>query len=390
MKRFIIAVVVTFISLHSFGQGEADVWYIGSNIKFDFSGGGNPVVSDGITVGPLGSLYESSSSISDQNGGFLFGVVGTKLYDGGQNSILNLPSNTWDVAQGSLIFPKPGTVNGYYLSVLTHGSSGTAGMSKYYEVTVNGTGSGNAIVSSAMNLVSNLTQAQAGVPKINAAGDVLDEYWMLTHETCNDAFKLFSVTNSGIALSRTINSGTSLTCKSSPSPAVYDEIGVLKFNSCYTRFAYAIGGKVMLFDFDAENGDITFVNQVTSINQPYGLEFSSNSNYLYVLKGQDNTVPGQVYRIPVNPGGLGAPTSIGSTGGQRGGHLQLAPDKNIYYAASRNYDVGLGGIGRIVNVDAGGTLQNDFYVARGNPQFPATALPQAVMMDLPNFLRSFV
>ena len=39
------------LGLSVIGFSQADIWYIGSNIKFDFSAGGDPVVSDGIATG---------------------------------------------------------------------------------------------------------------------------------------------------------------------------------------------------------------------------------------------------------------------------------------------------------------------------------------------------
>ncbi len=383
MSRLRLALLVLFglFSVHlSFGQ--ADIWYVGNNIKMDFSGGGNPTVSKGLPSG--NDLTENSTAISDQNGDLLFAVVGDDVYDGGGNAVFNLPSNTWNVAQGSIVFPVPGVDNEYYLSIMRFGpTAATKPAASYYKVTVNGSGAGNISVGSANNLAANLTEAQAGVPKVNPDFSVSDEYWLVTHEKCNNNFKVYSVTSSGISLSTTQAEGPSLVCTSSW-PETIDDIGIMKFNNCYTQMVYAIGGKVQLYNFNAQSGQLTFVNSIDNIVQPYGVEFSSDGKYVYVLRGQDNNNPGEIYSIPVTGSGLGALTSLGTTGGMRGGHLQMAPDGNIYYAIPEAYaNAGKGKIGRITNVDGGGTLDNNFYTA-------TTADQQWVNMDMPTFLKSLV
>ena len=106
---------LVFLVFNSSSFAQADVWFVGNNIKMDFSGGGDPVITNGINVGC--DLTESSTAITDKNGNLLFAVVGNKVFDGAQNVALTLPANTWDVAQGSMVIPVPGTTNQYFLTV---------------------------------------------------------------------------------------------------------------------------------------------------------------------------------------------------------------------------------------------------------------------------------
>ena len=127
--------LVLFMSGVSFGQ--ADVWYVGNDVKLDFSGGGDPVISRGVPVSNAGYYWESTTSISDpKTGQLIFAVVGDKLYDGGQQVAGTLGGAVYDVAQGTLVYPVPGSTNEYYLTHLGHSNNGSTPMSKYYKVTV--------------------------------------------------------------------------------------------------------------------------------------------------------------------------------------------------------------------------------------------------------------
>ena len=65
--RLIVAVIFSFISL--LGIGQTDIWYVGDDIKMDFSGGGDPVITDdGIVISVGGNYAENSTSITDENG----------------------------------------------------------------------------------------------------------------------------------------------------------------------------------------------------------------------------------------------------------------------------------------------------------------------------------
>jgi hypothetical protein len=165
-------------------------------------------------------------------------------------------------------------------------------------------------------------------------------------------------------------------------PAQYDEIGIIKFNSCYSQFAFAVGGNVYLYNFEPSNGLITLVG-TQSIKQAYGLEFSPTGNYLYCQSGQDNNNPGRIWQMAASASALGAPTDRGGTGGSRGGHLQLGPDGNIYIAIPKSFNIGSGSIGVITNSDlANSSINTNLYTSKIVGQWPSTYPGQWVSMDL--------
>tara|TARA_B100000614_G_C14475485_1_gene464400 strand:+ start:347 stop:514 length:168 start_codon:yes stop_codon:yes gene_type:complete len=53
----------------------------------------------------------------------LFAVIGDIVYDGGENAVDSLPSNTHDVSNGTMVVPLPGTTDEYYLTVLREGGA---------------------------------------------------------------------------------------------------------------------------------------------------------------------------------------------------------------------------------------------------------------------------
>lgn len=368
---------------------QADVWFLGNNISINFSSG-TAVVGAGIVIGA--DLTESSTSITDPSGKLLFSVVGDNLYDGGKNNVLNLPSATWDVSQGTMVIPVPGKTNEYYLTVLKNGSgASTKPMAVYYTIKTSGTGSGNLTITGPANLAANLTQSQTGVPKLNPDGTVSSDYWLISHQLCNNSFQLFTVSGSGISNAGTSNAGPNLDCIGTWPPK-YDDIGTLKFNSCFTQASYIMGDKVMLFDFDAKTGQFTHKNTITTgLSSAYSMEFSPDGKYAYAITGQDDSNPGHLYRMAVTGAGMGTPVDLGVTGGMRGGHLQLAPDGNIYFAAPKSYgNLGTGYIGRITNPNGGGVVDKTWYKAAAEDNNTAKIEGQAVNMDMPNFLKSLV
>ena len=319
-------------------------------------------------------------------------MVGDKVYDGGENAIQNLPLKTNDVSNGTMIIPVPGTTDEYYLTVLREGgASATTPMAQYYHVVVSGIGSGNTVITGPNDLQTDLTQSQTSVPKINPDGTVSDDFWWISHEMCNNNFVLYSVTNSGITPSSTESAGPNLVCDPNYPPK-YETIGTTKFNGCFTNMTYVLDGKAMLFDFNPQTGEMTHLNtqELPALKQAYSMEYSPDGKYAFVCTGQDNVHPGKIYRMDVTPTGFSAPTLLGSTSGMRGGHLQLGPDGNIYYAIPQAYgNAGKGKIGRITDPNGGGVMDNDWYKATA-ASFGSSDEDQWVNMDLPTFMKALV
>src|SRR2546421_1458715 len=113
MKQYLLPSLLIFISLFSFGQKEANIWYFGKNAGVDFSSGA-PVA---ITNGKL-NTDEGCATICDKTTGqLLFYTDGITVYDRTHTAMPNgtgLKGNK-SSTQSSVIVPKPGSATQFYI-----------------------------------------------------------------------------------------------------------------------------------------------------------------------------------------------------------------------------------------------------------------------------------
>ena len=109
----------------SFAQNQANIWYFGDKAGLDFSSG-SPVV---LTNGAL-QTFEGCASYSDEEGNLLFysngggrdplqsGQITGKIWNRNHEVMYdmgNTEGGGFSSAQSSIIIPKPGVDNQYYL-----------------------------------------------------------------------------------------------------------------------------------------------------------------------------------------------------------------------------------------------------------------------------------
>lgn len=75
MKKNLL-IILLFLSLASYAQGEANIWYFGNKAGLDFNSG-SPVA---LTDGQIES-EEGCATISDANGHLLFYTDGVSVWD---------------------------------------------------------------------------------------------------------------------------------------------------------------------------------------------------------------------------------------------------------------------------------------------------------------------
>jgi len=394
-KGLALCCILLIFSSNLFGQGQANNWVFGINLSMDFSTSPPTIIYKGQSAGN-GGTSESTTSVSDASGNLLFASCGTTIFDNNYNAVYTSLPTTIDAAQGNLVIPIPGTTNKYYLTTVDAVTSGCCSSCitgsdrghNYTVITVSGSTVTAGSVGPIQNLIpNNTTEMQAACPKSNGT-----DYWLVDHERGSNKFNVFSVTSGGITLSSPYNVGPSLTSCTYTS--------MLKFNPCYTKLAMAADGYVTLFDFDITNGQIT--NPLTwTVPGVYGLEFSSNNNYLFCSTDENATAP-QILQwdissaYPLNTGttaaaisgtvsNLGTPNNLNN----RCGHLEMGPDGNIYVAQFTSWGSGGTGtatfhLGRITNVNS------------KPASFDPNAIPingtgtDATTYSLPTFLKSYV
>ena len=165
---------------------------------------------------------------------------------------------------------------------------------------------------------------------------------MITHEWDSDKFYAYNVTKFGmtspvVSAVGTVHGGH----KSERDNA----IGYLKASPDGHRLALAIEQKKMieLFDFDNATGVVSNARSYTSklpgVN-PYGIEFSPNSQLLYAtifeVHGREKPVrPSFIVQFDLKTG-LANPVIIDSITGRRIAAMQLATDGKIYLSRTTN------------------------------------------------------
>ena len=253
------------IFLHPVFAQRGNNWVFGNRAWINFS-------TTPASVGTSAmSQQEGSSSISDINGNLLFYSDGVKVWNA-QHQVM--PNGTglfghFSSTQSSMIVPFPADSKRYYLFTMDV-LGGAHGLS--YSVVNMDLDNGKGDIEMKNNfLVGPSAEKVTSVNHCNGK-----DVWVTTAKKNSDQFYSYLVTASGIQAPVISSTGTANNVFS---------IGYLKFSPDATKLACVnFGTGLDLFDFDPSTGLIS--NRKSIINgagqQPYGVEFSSNSKVLYV------------------------------------------------------------------------------------------------------------
>lgn len=355
-------------SIQCFAQGEANNWYFGEFSGLSFNSGAPVLLSDGNL-----STIEGCSSFSDKDGNLLFYSDGTKVWDRNHNIMPGGGSMRGDSSstQSAMIIPKPGSDHEYYIFTVGARSSENAGF-YYYTIDISANGGFGAVVTGPIDL--NQGRAADWSEKVAAVKSATcDAYWVVSF--IQEAFVAYEVTASGVSSSPVI------------SPAGYianDPRGYLKISPDGKRLAVAhMGNGIMaLFDFNTTTGKVTNPKELplnAPADKPYGVEFSSNGEKLYVHASNDyfnqdnpaeNDIPqnhdSNLYQFDVSQTNLSeiiASKVILDSRNLYRGALQLGPDHKIYRTQARSYFRGSSFLGVIESPNESGTDANYIHDA---------------------------
>ncbi len=353
MRKFYFLFSFLFISFQLYSQKEANNWYFGQKAGITFNSGA-PVA---LTNGQLQTL-EGCSSISDASGNLLFYTDGIKVWN--RNHVVmtngtNLkgdPSST----QSGIIVPKPGNPNVYYIftvdmqggmALFAGGDAdGVSNGFMYSEVdmTLNG-GLGDIVV--ARKNVALKKPTTEGLCAVKHSNGI--DIWVVVHGINNTQYSAFLVTAAGVnTVPVNSNVGPSVTVTAGNYGS--GSIGYMKISPNGKKIAacHAFENKqLVLSDFNTTTGAVT--NPITiglnlngDSDGPYGVEFSSCNEYLYVSEtfSQEDLFWGtawpsatRIWRFDLNAGSIPASkTLFNLNNNEADGALQLAPDGNIYVA----------------------------------------------------------
>lgn len=369
--KYIVNIFIILYAFCTFGQGEANIWYFGENAGLDF----NNCDPFAIVDGELNTI-EGCSSFSDASGNLLFYSDGSTVWNRNHGvmpngtGLLGDPSSS----QSAMIIPKPGSTNIYYIFTVDD-AAGEDGFN-YYTIDMNeDSGMGDIIegpidLSSGLN--NNWTEKVAAVK-----GADNGSFWVVSYVYPD--FHAFKVTDEGV---------DETPVKSSASFNATDRRGYLKISPDGTKLAVAhqMEDGFLFYQFNDATGKVSneiSLPLITEGDRPYGVEFSANSQMLYVLASNDafNSLldgpPDEqppldhfatLFQFDVSSNNANAINSsrtiIHESTLFRGG-LQLAPDKKIYRTMARSYTEGIPQLGVIENPNRAGTACNYDHASVG-------------------------
>jgi len=343
-KYRLLFFLFVFSQLSLWAQHEADNWFFGSNAGLNFNTG-SPVP----LLGGALNTEEGCATISDSSGNLLFYTNGQFVYDINNNLMPNGSGLHGDQSstQSAIIVPKPGDLNIYYIFTVEDQNGAGHGLEySAVDMTLNG-GLGDVVTTEKnISLITNTAEKVTAVKT-----DDCSSIFVITYK--DGTFYTFNVSTTGV---NTTPVQTSTGFYNSN-----DNRGYLKANPQGDKIALAHTGdnRVFVYDLNPTTGQITneqefFLNDPTHPNnntatQPYGVEFSPNSEKLYISSydplGDDYNTPNnswiwQFDLLNATPQNSSLIIYYQANNGYRGG-LQLGPDFKIYHALSTSYNLGI-------------------------------------------------
>ncbi|MBT8317871.1 MAG: T9SS type B sorting domain-containing protein [Lutibacter sp.] len=387
MKRLVL--FLFFLTpLLFYSQNEAAIWYFGENAGLDFNSG-TPVV---LTDGELNTA-EGCASISDASGNLLFYTDGITVWDKTHTIMTNGNGLRGDSSssQSAIIIPKPNNTNQFYIFTVDDNPGGVPAMGQgiNYSIVDMTLRSGLGDITTTKN-INILPWAFEKIAATKHADN--NSYWIITFR--NNQFIYWRLDAGGLSTANTFT--TTLNTTSS--------IGYLKISPNGTKIAcanYGIDPNMMLYDFDNSTG---FISNELKLDldelddTPYGVEFSLQTNKLYVssdkLTPSGRTLPSKIVQYDLTvptPLISGTRTLIYLSNTYYRGALQLALDGKIYHALSLSQgtsQIGSNYLGVINNPELDGIScfyeENKIDVTQGGA-FPT----HKVVEGLPPFLSSY-
>jgi gliding motility-associated-like protein len=378
----ILLILSLFISLNVVGQGEAANWYFGygAGMQFDLATGNTTTLNDGQL-----STNEGCSTISDANGNLLFYSDGITVWNRNHqvmpngNGLFGDPSST----QSALVVPKPEDPDIYYIFTIDVRFGAQLNGFNFSVIDMSLDGGLGDVIDKNMPLLSSSSEKISAVLK----DCVKKSIWVITFASLNgdtniyNTFHAFEVNNSGVNTTAVISTFNT---------NINDARGYLKLSPDGTKLVNAnMSGGLFLYDFDENTGVVTNEQQLiinSQSNAPYGVEFSPNSQILYVHSSNDSEGAAINHSSVLTQFNLAIADIQASEfeldGRQlyRGG-LQLGPNGKIYRALSATYTQGLPFLGVINNPNNIG--------AAANYQHDAISLsPNLSSQGFPPFIQS--
>lgn len=383
-----IASIVLLISLIvptlSFGQGETANWYFGNGAGITFNNDGSVTP---VTNGKL-DTFEGCATISDSFGDLLFYTDGIIVYNrdhevmqNGRN-LLGDPSST----QSALIVPKPGDPDIFYIfTVDTSAFENDPDLGLNYSIVdVSLNNRKGSVTQKNIHLLNDCSEKIAAVVK-----DCSDEsIWLLTFASRDgtkatfDTFHAFEINTQEVVTPSVKTTFGSLN--------IEDPRGYLKISPDGTKLANAnMKDGLYVYDFDAATGKLSNQEDIFlsgSNKAPYGVEFSPNSQFLFIHASNDTFAESghrsSLLQYDLWSSDISESQEIVDSRPIYRGALQLGDNGKIYRTTAKNYFEGSSFLSVINNPSQKGDAVNYEHEAISLKGKSAT-------QGLPPFIQSF-
>ncbi|WP_196885067.1 T9SS type B sorting domain-containing protein [Aureivirga sp. CE67] len=344
-KKFALTLFLIVFFYNCFSQQITTTWYFGSNAGIHFDNGNVSALLDGELI-----TDEGCASISDSNGDLLFYTDGSVVYNKNHEVMENGQGLYGDFSSthSAIIIPKPEDENIYYIFTVD-AFAGEYGL-RYSIVDITYNGGLGKVIDDNIYLENPTTEKISAIkhPETN-------EYWIISHKWNSNQFISFKIDNSGVNTTPVISAvgeyvgGVSL-------PFV-EAAGGIKISPNGKKVAvarYAIG--LEIYDFDIDTGILSNPQILSTDQDNYGVEFSTNSKLLYISRTGYNNGNRQVVQYNLDFDNLNdiiSSKTILIDDEKVYGALQLGPNGKIYVAIRNSHYLDV-----IRNVNVVGTACN--------------------------------
>lgn len=357
-KKYFLFFTALLLVGNALAQGETSNWYFGENAGVRFNNDGSVTA---LTNGNLNTV-EGCTSISDSNGQLLAYTDGITIYNKNHQIVQNGtglfgdPSST----QSAIMVPKPEDPNIYYIfTVDTSINENDPNYGLNYSVLDISLNNGNgAIIQKNSNLLQDTSEKITGVIK-----DCFEKsIWVITLASENNdgfynTYYCYEINSSGIITNPVKNTF--------PNLSITDGRGYLKLSADGTKMASANANDgLYLYDFDAETGILsneTFLNNPTTNQIAYGVEFSSNNRFLYLNSHNNNNnqiSSASLIQYDITTTNISTSAFVIDQREAYRGALQMAENGKIYRTNPISYTEGLSFLSVINNPSEKGMAAN--------------------------------
>ena len=249
-----------------FAQKEANIWYFGKYAGLNFNNNPPNALIDSDM-----DTNEGCSSIADKNGNLLFYSDGIKIWNKNHLWMTNGSGlkGSKTSTHSSLVIKYPGKDSTYI--IFTSAEYGSSDGVCYSIIDMRLSGQLGAVTNKNIKLVNISAEKIAAINHANQR-----DIWVAIPAYGTDTIYTFLVTPSGVNLNPVKNRTGSLI--NGPS------VGQIKFSNDATKLAFVnrINNNVVISSFNNSTGIISNSIAIEGFSFNYGLEFSPNSEFLYI------------------------------------------------------------------------------------------------------------